>query len=309
MIQYPTVLILGAGASIPFGFLSGRGLLVQICENLRDATSNPFRALVSHVKALGFGPQEVASFGYELKRSGQTSVDAFLERRPEYVEIGKRAISYALIPSENEDNLVKRTKVAHWYEYLFARMADVRWEEFRHNNLSVITFNYDRSLEHYLFLSLRHTYGKDDAHTARLLQATIPIVHVYGQLGTHLYLGGGSRPYEPTVTRETVEHCAKEIRILHEGEQAETFSTAHDLLKEARKVCFLGFGYHKTNLERLQLAGIAKGSKILGSAFGLLNAEKFNVLDLISQLSGGRQIYLGDANEDVLLMLRNYAIL
>lgn len=305
MIQYPTVLILGAGASIPFGFPSGRDLLVQICTNLRDATRDPFRALVDY----GFGPEEVASFGYELERSGQISVDAFLENRPEYVEIGKRAISYALIPLENEDNLVMRAGAAHWYEYLFARMADVSWEDFRNNNLSVITFNYDRSLEHYLFLSLRHTYGKEDVYTTKLLQATIPIIHVYGQLGKHPYLGEGSRAYEPRVTTETVEQCAREIRILHEGEEAETFSKAHDLLKEARKVCFLGFGYHRTNLERLQLPRIPQDSPIVGSAYGLLKAERAAMEQLVSTLSGGQGIHLGDDHEDVLLMLRNHEIL
>lgn len=305
MIQYPTVLILGAGASIPFGFPSGRGLLVQICTNLRNATSDTFRELVNH----GFQAEEVANFGYELERSGQNSVDAFLERRPELIEIGKRAISYALIPLENEDKLVTRTAHAHWYEFLFARMADVSWDEFRHNNLSVITFNYDRSLEHYLFLSLKHTYGKDDSYTVKLLQATIPIIHVYGQLGKHPYLGEGGRPYEPTVSRETVEHCATEIRILHEGEKAETFSKAHALLKEATTVCFLGFGYHRTNLERLRLPRIPEKSEIFGSAFDLRKAENTAVAHMINELSGGRGIELGGDTEDVLLMLRNHLIL
>ena len=40
MITEPTVLILGAGASAPFGFPVGRQMLIQICEHLRDSNTD-----------------------------------------------------------------------------------------------------------------------------------------------------------------------------------------------------------------------------------------------------------------------------
>jgi hypothetical protein len=58
---------------------------------------------------------------------------------------------------------------------------------FEDNKLSVITFNNDRSLEAFLFLSLQNLYGFD-VKTALERLDKIPIVHLYGSLGTTLAL-------------------------------------------------------------------------------------------------------------------------
>lgn len=302
MIIDPTVLILGAGASVPFGFPSGRELLIEICKRLGSRGATFFVTM----EQCGYDLTAQEVFKNELYGSFQPSVDAFLEKRPEFMEIGKAAISCALIPYENQTALITRPEKAEWYEYLFGKM-DTGWDRFAENRLSIITLNYDRSLEHFLFTALIHSYDKSEEDTASLLR-TIPIVHVYGQLGQLPYLAGGGRPYTSDVHPDIVAQCVSEIKIVHENVHDATFSAAHELLAGAQKICFLGFGYHSDNLQRLRLDKLPKDTRILGSVLGLGGAEIQGVQRFFIETCG-RSAQLGGENLDVLRMLRDFPVL
>src|SRR5229473_2124193 len=98
-----TVFVLGAGASAPYGFPLGLDLLDLVVTRmtLRDKP-NLF------TQFLGQSYDEMLTFGEALARSGRTSVDAFLEHRPEFIELGKLAIAYALMDRELPDMLFHR---------------------------------------------------------------------------------------------------------------------------------------------------------------------------------------------------------
>ncbi|HEY6222343.1 MAG TPA: hypothetical protein VIW26_01050, partial [Gemmatimonadales bacterium] len=89
MIKQRIVLILGAGASIPYGFPSGEALRANIIKDLSKSTAQPFQLL----EAAGFEAKHITNFRSALQQSGQRSVDAFLEHRSEFVGIGKVAIA------------------------------------------------------------------------------------------------------------------------------------------------------------------------------------------------------------------------
>jgi hypothetical protein len=116
-------------------------------------------------------------------------------------------------------------------------------EEFRHSaqQLSFITFNYDRSLEYFLFYSLVNAYGEEDA---RDLFKDVTIVHVYGKLGNPDFLDKDGRGYAPSITDGDIEKCISEIKIMPErSEDSVEFKSAHTLISEAQFLYFLGFGY------------------------------------------------------------------
>lgn len=256
----------------------------------------------------GFARKEQEYFRTQLHNSMQPSVDAFLEKRPRLMHIGKAAISCALIPYEQEATLLARPKKPRWYEHLFAKM-DAGWEQFAENKLSIITFNYDRSFEHFLFLALRHSYGKAEAETAALL-GKFPIVHVYGQLGKLPYLAGMGRPYDNNLSPDVVRDCASEITIFHESDGEAAFYPAHQLLRAAKRICFLGFGYLLVNLQRLRLKDVLqKKTDIYGSTYGLGLAEREGISNLLNGLPNHNIVKLGEPHEDVLDVLRNYSIL
>ena len=174
MITTPTVLVLGAGASCPYGFPTAKELKNRICE----VFSNPdvIRRLA---EGLERSRDQFVEFRESFWRSGTSSVDAFLEGRPEFLDVGKLAIAYCLIPFENEADLYRPpTDDGDWYLYLSERL-NASFDEFENNKLSIITFNYDRSLEHHLFNSLRNWHGRSVDECIEKL-AKVPIIHVYG---------------------------------------------------------------------------------------------------------------------------------
>src|SRR6266536_2084560 len=113
MITIPTVLILGAGASCPYGFPTAKKLKRLIC----DAFSSPeTRASVVLSGLCGYRPHKFFEFREAFRKSGVSSVDAFLEHRTDFLEVGKLAIAYCLIPFEDEARLyVPSAPENDWY--------------------------------------------------------------------------------------------------------------------------------------------------------------------------------------------------
>ncbi len=107
MITKKIVLVLGAGASKPYGYPVGEKLITYICKSLDDNNSKEFREL----KKLGFEDKLIDSFKSELKNSQRASIDAFLEYRPDFERIGKFIIALSLLPCEQENQLMWEVKM------------------------------------------------------------------------------------------------------------------------------------------------------------------------------------------------------
>jgi hypothetical protein len=168
MIQYPTVLVLGAGASEPYGLPIGHGLVENI---LRDSTpeNGPFRVMLRNC---GRDDREVGAFLNALRQTQFDSIDVFLEHQPDFREVGKLAIATALLPCEQEPSLLKPTAVnKHWYRLLFNQF--VRSDGFSAARLTVITLNYDRSIEAYLLKTVGQEFRLDEQAAARLVRSCI----------------------------------------------------------------------------------------------------------------------------------------
>jgi len=290
MIRSGTVLILGAGASAPFGFPCGRALLLEIAHGI-EVVRSKVGGLGHRLVECGYDRDLVKRFGRELLLSMQPSVDAFLEKRSEYVEIGKAAIACALIPYERERELYRYPgKGPHWYEYSFSQMGTTL-DYFKNSQLSVITFNYDRSLEHFLFLALKYSHGLSDEECEKELKA-VRIVHMYGTLGGSLHLEEGSRPYNDEVTPDVAKQCTSAIRILHEDTIDDPeLDEARELLMHARVICFLGFGYHYVNIRRLRLELLPGDSELFGTAYGKTAQEQERIRPYLPKITmGGEEI-------------------
>jgi hypothetical protein len=243
MVTEPTVLILGAGASADYGFPLGKGLR-DLVSNIKD------NSIAAVIQEAGYPLDRLLEFVDKLRHSGFTSVDWFLEERPEYIEVGKAAIAASLIPYEDPSKLFPpHAPQKHWYELLL-NVLDDPLGNFESNNLSIITFNYDRSIEHYLFTALSTRYGLIER--AVDVMNKFPIVHVHGSLGGLLPLEKNGRRYESKITPESIRIAANEIIIVGEasGDTAE-FERARSLLKDAKRIVFLGFGYHPESVKRL----------------------------------------------------------
>lgn len=278
MVPEKTVFILGAGASNPYGFPLGLELNGRIGEKLQRPDSRE----VGIISTLAHkDPGAISLFGQVIFRS-PLSVDAYLEHHPQDQLMGKAAIACALIPCEDFNQLFDPPQPRRaWYHYLFSQGMGSRIETFQQScqNLSIITFNYDRSLEYYLHRMATESFGADFAASAL---KEIAFLHVYGQLGTPTFAtkldhgadSSTSRAYTSAVNDQQVAHCAEGIRIMPErSADSEEFAQAHEIIGQAEKLCFLGFGFDRDNVQRLQISKVFKGKQIFAGMFGKANNE------------------------------------
>ena len=296
MISRQIVLILGAGASIPFGFPSGVGLYKEVLALPQNSAEEQL------LRACGLTYEHCELFKDNLRHSGRTSVDAFLETRPDLIRVGKPLMALALIKHEHTSALfAPEKKGENWYDYLFEKMLTPHIDRFGNNKISFITYNYDRSLEMYLGTALEAAYGAPMDDIAKQL-SRIRIIHLHGKMGNLPFEDGPNRPYSAELTEESFRIGYGGIKIIHESIDREPqFEQAHELLSEAQIVCFLGFGYHETNVNRLMLAKITEAG-FYGTTYGMVDAEE---QALVNWFSTRLSIY----NMDILSFLRRSAVL
>lgn len=274
MITEPTLLILGAGASMPYGYPSGQELVKIICKKLSQDPLVKDDNWVTFYNSMGFDILKLFKFRDALHNSGQLSIDAFLELRKEYLFEGKMAIALALVPIEKPDILVNLNNPfpdkpdLRWYWRLLSSLRTNNPEDFTQNQLSVITFNYDRSFEEFLFITLQNSYDLQDDKCAQIINS-IPIVHIYGTLGRLQWQSKEDwRKYGDPLTTKDAGDKLSTIKVIHEGAE-ENFIMAHQLLDKAKKIIFLGFGYNSENLKRLRIDTFTSTRIAIGTTFDL----------------------------------------
>ena len=118
MIKTKTVFVLGAGASQPYGLPLGSELYKLV---IRDFSTNS-QIRNEFLNATAFNQRHVDSFVKALEFSGFTSVDAFLEKREEFVDIGKAIMAIELLKCENHEVLwiVKE----NWLQLRWLRLSE-----------------------------------------------------------------------------------------------------------------------------------------------------------------------------------------
>ena len=293
MISSRTTLVLGAGASMPYGFPSGAELREQLCsiENLSPLLDE-----------FPFDKHDIKTFCREFHHSGLESIDAFLARRgeskvypsgPTFSDIGKAGIALLLIKCERHKNLFRFGNEDPWYQYLWRYVVN-SLDGLQEKKLTIITFNYDRSLECYLLTTMQSATGVTLEEAAARVRE-INIIHVYGRLGALKGLESedeASREYLPVTKAENIRIAAAGIKVMAEShEDSATFSAAKDALRISDRVCFLGFGFDSLNTQRLgieqSLASAYRdkafrGPFLYSTTLGMKDAERASVIELLS---------------------------
>ncbi len=96
MIKNKVLLILGEGASAPYGFPLGTTLMAKIINSIQG--KNRYNELLNE---FGFNLHKQQAFANELRNAMQPSIDLFVQNRKDFLEIGKATIAASLIPYEN----------------------------------------------------------------------------------------------------------------------------------------------------------------------------------------------------------------
>lgn len=137
MITKSTVFILGAGASTPYGYPSGRGLVQEIINALSDQ-----KTLYKLCIGLEYDPREINDFLVTLRYADPPSIDSFLESKRKSENLGKTLIGLALFMKENPDTLTtpRGDEGEKWYGDLVNKLKTPSVNDISNNKVSFLTF-------------------------------------------------------------------------------------------------------------------------------------------------------------------------
>lgn len=303
MIKEKTVFVFGAGLSSDYGFPRGHILRDKIIELLRWEPSNPdLPQQIKILKRLNYNLDQIKEFTERLQEGGFDTIDEFLEARPDSVtlQLGKVGIAMALIMHENHRTLFGisgKFSGNCFYRFLFSKMAmNSSPENFAENSVSFITYNYDRSFEHFLWTTLRRRYKLSIEEADEIIKK-IKIVHVHGMLGQMRWESNNARAYEQLLDELSLLIASKEIVSFNEVEaDFKQYQESHRLLNAAENVIFVGFGFHHRNLTRLiEDVNLTNKKRIFATSQGLDN-QKLKEIEKITEgrLSSGNVLSSGN---------------
>lgn len=285
MITENTVFILGAGASKPYGFPTGEELRNEIIERYVDdvrtyVENNP--RIRETPKALL--PQELRKAGefVEAFEKSPVSIDLFIATNPMFREAGKRAIVFRILKAERGSSLQggKTNKEHDWLSYLFQRMIKgiykkEDYKKFSENEVSFITFNYDRSLEQFLYESFTSLFKELPNDELLKELEEVEIVHVFGKLADLDWQNKEDRiAYKRDINSVNVQNLAKNIRTIYEEYENPELENVKGIIKNAERIFFLGFGYATENMDVLDIPkDINVYTKVYGTMLNFIDEE------------------------------------
>jgi len=316
MIDKNTVFILGAGSSYPYGFPLGiklRELAFLTAENMFQSFHNKMGGdyLVNELK-------NARKFARQLKSSGDQSIDWFLKKFPEYSYVGKFSILHHILQAENSsqflESLTEEKRKQDWYWYLYNEMSkyprgEVNPELFLRNNVKFITFNYDRSLENFLYtcFSNGHDFEKFGT-TAKDLFKKIPIYHVYGKVAPLDWERVDNKPFVGYKTYQQdfnlLDSLKENIHLIDDRESKKNMEIGN-LIMNAERIFFLGFSFANENLEMLDIPEVLnQHHRIFGTAFGATENEIRKIRAKFSPNVNTDKLHI--LNKDSLALLREH---
>jgi len=315
MLANETVLILGAGASADLDIPLGHELIFEIAK-VANRLADPIQtALENHapsdwrVDEVEMSPgAQVRQLQGRLLNAAPRSIDRFLEENPSLANVGRLAIAGALLPKERPDYFALHPKRSIWYQWLWGEVYDVAksWRDLR---LSIITLNYDRTIESFLRHVCQNFYEGLDSEAVDKIVSKFNILHLHGDLGPldRVPFGGTELHKGANLNLKRIAallgKSAAGIKLMHEGGN---YREAQGLLSRAKVVCFLGFGFHRDVMNRL-FSGPAVGrpagqrAVIYGSSKGMTEAERAQVKSFFGSTGFSNAPYIdlhpGDCRE------------
>jgi hypothetical protein len=183
--------------------------------------------------------------------------------------MGKLFIAAMLLRAEKESVLQ-----GDWYRVLYNELTS-EGPDFSAENISIITFNYDRSLEQFLFRALlAYIKSHQQTEVVRILRR-LKIVHVYGSLGPLPWqseTGNGVEYGE----LNSLDAAASRLDLVRRDGTPKAYKEILGILVEANRWLFLGFGFDPLNLNSLGFGPDGAVQTIRGQKERVLPLEIFS---------------------------------
>ncbi|MCK4296242.1 MAG: hypothetical protein KAX28_06250 [Candidatus Marinimicrobia bacterium] len=327
--KYSYVFIIGAGASYPYKFPLG----IELYENIRENYYRHIDAYFKMSNTVDINNEIYSSrkFCEELRNTSGISIDKYLNINKKFNNHGIQSIIIEILLSERNSIIPHKNKIksGDWYTYLFQKMVEGLNDssEIMHinkNRISFITFNYDRSLEHYLFeniYGLIKNTGKSRKDLYDIFK-DIPIIHVYGKIGylpwekgfydikegfkrAHSVLSYGYNNIPEVYVSTQLKNM---IELMYdERKEKPEIEAAKKLILSADRILFLGFGYDGINLKILDLPDLLINKQVFGTAYKSTNNEIIHIKNLLG-FKGLTKRRSDICDFDCLMLLREHLV-
>lgn len=221
------------------------------------------------------------------------SIDNFIDshRNDDRVAFcGKLAIAQCILEAETNSKLyVSPSNIYNkldfsaiektWFNAFFQLLTENCQKEnlpARLQHIAVISFNYDRCLEHYLYLAFQNYYGISADESARLL-ASLEIHHPYGKVGALPWISpsNGNIAYGATPNHQQLIEISKLLRTFTEGTDPSVsdIDSIRATIAGAERLLFLGFAFHELNLDLLFSGSTSKTTRVFATALNISNSN------------------------------------
>jgi hypothetical protein len=296
-----TVLVVGAGASCEAKFPDGKSLLHKIgsaldltyeFNHLKSGDHEMSQAILHLTGAYNDEFNEYLHRGaWRIRDASKValSIDNIIEQHDDeakVAEVAKIAIVQAILRAEAKSSLAippdkhPDTPIhapdGSWFGFfgqLLTEGLPRRLAERLFENLSIICFNYDRAIEHYLPHALVASWGMS-LGTARELVSTLKILHPYGKVAPLEWQKPNTAVTYGRVGGVSYVDLASNIRTFSERVEDEAaLAELRSTMAEAERTVFLGFAFHRQNMELLRPEGPVT-RQALATVYGLPENEQ-----------------------------------
>ncbi len=302
MFESDTLFVVGAGASAEIGLPVGAALLEAIAEKLKISFQGGFRQtsgdpdIAEVIRLYARRRNENQNLYYQKARmiDGAVpiapSIDNFLDahKKDEHLQFcGKLGIVASILEAERKSKLfVDEVNGGHddlsrlngsWYTLfmkILVERVDLDEIESVFDNVSFITFNYDRCIQRFLHVALQKYYGIDSGRAANLI-SKLEIIHPYGSIGRLPFEGGSSVvPYGARLDEAALIEAAGRIRTFTEQiEDFEFLEAIRQSVSGAETLVFLGFGFHPQNMELLSGGSMINARRAYATSYLCSNGD------------------------------------
>ncbi|MFC7514358.1 SIR2 family protein [Herbaspirillum sp. GCM10030257] len=323
------VLVVGAGASKEVNLPIGSELKRSIATALDIRNSDRGFNQVSGDRVVTAALRELVTM--EGSRSGvidhyihachrirdnmpqAASIDNFIDGHRDdsmIAQCGKLAIARCILEAEqnsklyiNPSNIYNKLDfegVQHtWFNAFFRLLVEGCQKQDmaeRMSRVAIITFNYDRCIEQYLYEALISYYGLEPQAAVDML-SNLTIYHPYGFLGPLPWQSprGAIKFGEDADPRKLVE-ISKNLRTFTEGtdKSHSDIINIRSTMHTAERVVFLGFSFNPQNVELLYRDHEVRyrDCPVYGSAYGMSESD-------VAMISGELASYGGHPNHRI----------
>ncbi len=315
MIRTDTTLIIGAGANREVEMPDGAELLAKIAggfefERLDSEVKSRdlinFAALFERAaEPMGLTYDELVAGAMAIRDATlvSTSIDAILEQYghdPAVLAAGKLAIVYYTLQAESKSTMAPEPRGPgelplrgsdNWLfqlgQLIVKGVPRAKAEEC-FEKLSIVCFNYDRAIEHYLPWVVMRAFGMTYEEACELVANRLRIVHPYGVAGRLPWQGDDE--YGATwgeTDPENIVALSKRIYTASQRAGSRQFrSYLRSEMSRGKRLGFLGFGFDPMNVAMLFDELEHDNPDMLITLVDISETQQKAILRLIYRLTG-----------------------